>query len=93
MYTDTQAEFLLFECLQDLTGGDLVLLLGVNSLLVETTTLESRRRRMIMIDSFRFAGHSAGVQLRVAIKNSFGWVPVFLTNILLLFLNIIDIMF
>ena len=36
---------MLFECLQDLTGGDLVFLLGVNSLLVDTTTTEERTTR------------------------------------------------
>ena len=40
-----QMEFLLFECLQDLTGGDLVFLLGINALLVDTTAVEERTRR------------------------------------------------
>ena len=40
-----EMEFLLFECLQDLTGGDLVFLLGVNSLLVDITTTEERTTR------------------------------------------------
>ena len=40
-----EMEFLLFECLQDLTGGDLVFLLGVNSLLVDTTTTDERTTR------------------------------------------------
>ena len=40
-----EMEYLLFECLQDLTGGDLVFLLGVNSLLVDTTTAEERTTR------------------------------------------------
>ena len=40
-------EYLLFECLQDLTGGDLVFLLGVNSLLVDTTTAEERTTRLL----------------------------------------------
>ena len=41
-------EFLLFECLQDLTGGDLVFLLGVNSLLVDITTTEERTTRFVL---------------------------------------------
>ena len=41
-----EMEFLLFECLQDLTGGDLVFLLGVNSLLVDITTTEERTTRL-----------------------------------------------
>ena len=43
--TPAQMEFLLFECLQDLTGGDLVFLLGINALLVDTTAVEERTRR------------------------------------------------
>ena len=43
-----EMEFLLFECLQDLTGGDLVFLLGVNSLLVDSTTTDERTTRLVL---------------------------------------------
>jgi hypothetical protein len=45
-----QVEYLLFECLQDFNGGDLVFSLSINSLLVDTTTTETRTRKLIMID-------------------------------------------
>merc|ERR1712032_344964 len=61
-------EFLLFECLQDLTGGDLVFLLGVNSLLVDTTTTDERTTRLIILDAFRFCGRAAGMQIAAHIK-------------------------
>ena len=56
-------EYLLFECLQDITGGDLVFLLGVQSLLVDTTTPETRTAKMIMVDAFRYAGRATGMQV------------------------------
>ena len=41
-------EYLLFECLQDLTGGDLVFLMGVNLLIVDTSTVEDRTRHHVI---------------------------------------------
>ena len=46
---ELKAEYLLFECLQDLFGGDIVFQLGIYSLLVDKTAPESRTRRMSIL--------------------------------------------
>ena len=46
---ELKAEYLLFECLQDLFGGDIVFGLGVYSLLVDKTEPEARTRRMSIL--------------------------------------------
>ena len=91
LFPTPQVEFLLFECLEDLTGGDLVFLLGVNSLLVDSTTSASRTTRLIMVDAFRYAGRASGIQIATFFKTRFGWGPVFGINLLLLLLNFIYI--
>ena len=46
---ELKAEYLLFECLQDLFGGDIVFSLGIYSLLVDKTEPEARTRRMSIL--------------------------------------------
>ena len=46
---ELKAEYLLFECLQDLFGGDIVFSLGIYSLLVDKTAPEARTRRMSIL--------------------------------------------
>ena len=86
-------EYLLFECLQDFTGGDLVFLLGINSLLVDTTTVETRTRKLIMIDAFRYAGRAVGMQIGAAVRKFYGWQPVFMISFGFLILNFLYIFF
>ena len=49
-----KAEYLLFECLQDLFGGDIIFGLGIYALLVDKTEPEARTRRMsvLQVDAF-----------------------------------------
>ena len=42
-------EFLLFECLQDLTGGDLVFMMGINLTIVDSSDTETRTRHNLFI--------------------------------------------
>ena len=86
-------EYLLFECLQDFTGGDLVFALGINSLLVDLTTKETRMRHLIMIDAFRYAGRAVGMQVGAAVKKFYGWTSVFTVSFIFLFFNIFYIYF
>jgi len=85
-------EFLLFECLQDLTGGDLVFLLGVNSLLVDSTTTDERTTRLIILDAFRFCGRAAGMQIAAQMKTQVGWTAIFGLNFVLIAANFVYIL-
>ena len=42
-------EFLLFECLQDLTGGDLVFMMGINLAIVDSSNTDTRTRHNFFI--------------------------------------------
>lgn len=84
-----QVEFLLFECLQDLTGGEKVFLLGINSLLVDITSSEQRTRKLIMIDAFQFGGKAVGMQLGALVRRTYGWGPVFIMSFGFIVLNFV----
>jgi len=92
-FYELKMEYLLFECLQDLTGGDLVFLLGINALLVDITNIKGRTTRLIMIDAFRYAGRALGVQLGAHIKTQVGWSAIFGLNFCLIIANLLYIAF
>jgi len=92
-FYELKMEYLLFECLQDFTGGDLVFSLGINSLLVDLTTKDTRTRHLIMIDAFRYAGRAVGMQVGAAVKKFYGWTSVFTVSFIFLFFNIFYIYF
>ena len=56
---ELKAEYLLFECLQDLFGGDIVFSLGIYSLLVDKTAPEARTRRMSILQVSPFSSISS----------------------------------
>ena len=56
---ELKAEYLLFECLQDLFGGDIVFSLGIYSLLVDKTEPEARTRRMSILQVSPFCSISS----------------------------------
>ena len=89
--TDTlpfQVEYLLFECLQDVTGGEIVFGVGINSLMVDMTTVEERTKRIAVLDTFFLLGLAFGLLLSGIIKSHFGWVPLFATSSIVVVLNI-----
>ena len=72
-----QVEFLLFECLQDVTGGSIVFMLATKCFLIDITTEENRTTRMAVLDAFYSVGYLIGLPLGNYIKKSFGYVPLF----------------
>ena len=62
-------------------------LLGVYSLLVDTTTTETRTRRMIVMDAIIYVGKAIGTQIGVAIKLTYGWIPLFSCGLSLNLIN------
>lgn len=92
-FDELKVEYLLFECLQDITGGEIVFGVGINSLMVDITTKENRTRRIAVLDTFFLLGLAVGLQLSGIIRHFFGWVPLFATSSLVLVLNILYVIF
>jgi len=92
-FEELKVEYLLFECLQDITGGEIVFGVGINSLMVDITTPENRTRRIAVLDTFFLIGFAVGLQLSGIIRNYLGWVPLFLTSSFILILNILYVLF
>ena len=70
-------EYLLFECLQDVTGGNIVFFLATKCFLVDITSEENRTTRMAVLDAFYSVGYLIGLPLGTYIKKEFGYVPLF----------------
>ena len=72
-----QVEYLLFECLQDLTGGNICFYLASYSYMVDITTPEDRTRRMSILDSALPAGLVLGLPVGSYVRNTYGLVPLY----------------
>ena len=48
---------------------------------------------MTILDSVMYAGYSIGTKLGVAIKETYGWTPLFLSALLLHVMNVLYISF
>ena len=84
---------MLFECLQDITGGEIVFGLGIYALMADITTDKNRTKRMAVLDAFKYLGHAIGFALGGIIQKSFGWIPLYLTSITLIVIDILYIVF
>ena len=73
----TQVEYLLFECLQDLTGGNICFYLASYSYMVDITTAENRTRRMSILDSALPAWLVLGLPVGSYVRNTYGLVPLY----------------
>ena len=70
-------EYLLFECLQDLTGGALVFTLATKCFIVDITSDKNRTARLAVTDAFLGIGYLTGITLGTRLKNSFGYNTLF----------------
>merc|ERR1712055_279117 len=75
-FYELKVEYLLFECLQDFTGGAICFYLASYSYMVDITKPETRTRRLSILDSFIPVGFIAGLPFGTYIKNNFGLVPL-----------------
>merc|ERR1719402_221749 len=64
-FDELKVEWLLFECLQDMTGGSIVLGMGLYALMVDYTKEENRTKRMAVLDAFVILGDMIYVIFRV----------------------------
>ena len=88
-----KVEYLLFECLQDITGGEIVFGLGIYSLMADITTEENRTRRMAVLDAFVFVGIAVGFVLGGMIRHTLGWTPLYLISMALIVTDILYVIF
>ena len=86
---ELQVEYLLLECLQDVTGGEAVFWLATYALMADLTTQENRTKRMAVLDAFKYVGMAIGLFLGGIIKSKFGWTPLYLTSLTLILINIL----
>ena len=88
-------EFLLLECLQDLTGGGPAFYLASYSLMVDITNTnpDSRTRRLSILDSFIPIGFLTGLPLGTFLKEQYGYSLVFSVGCLTVLLCILYVVF
>ena len=67
----------MFECLQDMTGGDIVFFLATKCFIVDITSEENRTTRLAVVDAFFGVGYLIGLPAGTYIKKQFGYVPLF----------------
>ena len=88
-----QVEYLLLECLQDLTGGYSAFFLASYSLMVDITPDQTRTRRLSFLDAFWEIGFLIGVPLGTFIKNQHGYIAVFSVAAGVIFFCILYVIF
>ena len=76
-FLELRAEYLLFECLQDLTGGSVCFYLALYSYMADITSPGARSRRLSWLDSFTAIGSCIGLPLGTYIRNNYGFIAVF----------------
>ena len=86
-------EYLLLECIQDLTGGYSAFFLASYSLMVDITNAETRTRRLSFLDAFWEIGYLIGVPLGTYIKKQLGYIAVFSTAAAVIFSCILYVIF
>ena len=80
-FMELRVEYLLFECLQEVTGGSTMFYLAMKSYLCDITTQEERTTRMAVADAFASVGWLIGMPLGTRIKKNFGYTTLFSTTL------------
>ena len=76
-----KVEFILFECLQDLTGGSPIFNLAVTSYISDVSSIESRTARLCFVSAVTSFGFMVGGPLGTRIRAVFGYVSLFGINL------------
>jgi len=92
-FEELRVEYLLFECLQDFTGGAICFYLASYSYMVDTVHPSTRTWRMSILDSFMPIGFMMGLPLGTFLNNTFGPTVLYLTGVATISLAILYIFF
>ena len=80
-FMELRVEYLLFECLQEVTGGSTMFYLSAKAYLCDITTPEERTTRMAVADAFMSIGWLVGMPAGTRIKKNFGYTALFATTL------------
>ncbi len=86
-FYELKAEFLLFECLQDFTGGTSLFYLGIYSYLSDVSSPETRTIRFAFIDGIWPIAYYSSTFLAAYIKTHFGHMPNYVLGIVFRFVK------
>ena len=78
-FFELKVEYLLLECLQDLTGGATCFYLAAYSYMSDITDPATRTRRLSLLDCFMPIGFCIGLPLGTWIRNNHGFVALYTT--------------
>ena len=80
-FMELKVEYILFECLQDLTGGNPIFNLALTSYIADVSSNESRTARLCFVSAVTSFGFMVGGPLGTRIRALFGYVPLFGVNL------------
>jgi len=80
-FMELKVEYILFECLQDLTGGNPIFNLALTSYIADVSSNESRTARLCFVSAVTSFGFMVGGPLGTRIRALFGYVPLFGFNL------------
>ena len=91
-FNELKAEYLLFECLQDFTGGNTLFFLACSAYLADVSTKEQRTTRFAYLDGLWPFSYYFGTFLAGLVKSNFGFIWNFGLGTIISALNILYIL-
>ena len=77
----SKVEYILFECLQDMTGGQQIFSMAITSYIADVSSIESRTARICFISAVTSFGFMVGGPLGTRIRAVFGYASLFSVNL------------